>query len=66
MRTHLILTKAHRMRHCHYCTQPAPVAFYMPTYSTPGKPAWACVDCYIEHAVQPAVRTPSVELAHVS
>jgi hypothetical protein len=55
------ITKAHRMRYCHYCSQPTPVAFYCqalvqqaasPTSSTsPTNSKWACPNCYINQYV---------------
>lgn len=45
---HLAIVKAHRMRHCHYCSAPAPVAFYCQALSDYSTSKWACPDCYIQ------------------
>lgn len=44
---HFAIVKAHRMRHCHYCNSPAPVAFYCQAISK-STSTWACPDCYIQ------------------
>jgi hypothetical protein len=45
-------------RHCHYCSQPAATAFYLPVYK-----AWACPSCYMEHPATPSAASGTVVMA---